>query len=861
MLRHAVKPEDALRRLTGVLLGLGPLKMELTETGRMQRSAAIDSLRRRVRSELGFEIDVIEQWANADSAGGSSAGQAEAHADEGFAEAGFEDEEFAEEVIEEDLADEGAEFAPGNAGFVDETIEAPTEDIVPNAPPATVPTWPGLRAFDFEVAWPGMHVQPASIEAVRKLALKLKGPLTSQAERHLIFRDCFVQAGSPVALSVVFSEAGAADDVAAIDEIRRIAAEVGIAPHDLSIGGNLVTGTALNQAVTKLARNGEASWWQMHQRSPLWLACIVTAGIALVMLRSLRLTVIVLVVAFYATLVTIALMPLTGGSLNIVLAAMPVLVMALTTSAAIHLVNYWKHAAHHDMRTAVADAAEMARQPCIVASVTTAVALASLMTSPLEPVRDFGLYAVIGCLLSLVVVLYGLPALLAFWPSPAPQDVEINGAGWKKLGHWIADHRKSVTGVSFLLLALGLYGMKGFRTETNVIHYFRGDSRIVQDNRFIAAHLAGPMPLDVIVRFDATAQANLNFLQRMEVVRHVQDRVRRHHHITGTLSLADFQPKYRPLSERATPGEAAAFNERIRSLERQIKGADEGVASAFVATPRGSSPFHATGDELWRITAQAALLSDADSARLLADLDDLAHSALVPHVGTHHVVAGAGPLFMRSQSAVLGSLVRCFAVASVLIAGMMVFQTRNLAAGVLITLPTLLPITIMFGIAAWAGVAVDIGVMLTAAIGLALALDGTLHLSTWFRIGLENGLSRRDAAAEALSHRGPAMWQASTALSFGLLMLCSTELQLVARFAWLSGTMILAVLASQVFLMPAMLAGKLGMLIERTVRRRTQRQPTRQRRPAVEVDAASDGHPARPHITPQLRPRSRVRLD
>ena len=129
-------------------------------------------------------------------------------------------------------------------------------------------------------------------------------------------------------------------------------------------------------------------------------------------------------VSFYTTLIATAVVPLTGGTMNIVLVALPTLILVTTLSMAIYLANYWRHAAASNMQMAVAVAVKAAYDPCLWSGLAAAMGQASLMTSSLAPVREFGLYSAIGTLISLAATLYGLPALLAIWPGkhPRPED-------------------------------------------------------------------------------------------------------------------------------------------------------------------------------------------------------------------------------------------------------------------------------------------------------------------------------------------------------------------------------------------------------------------------------------------------------
>ena len=115
------------------------------------------------------------------------------------------------------------------------------------------------------------------------------------------------------------------------------------------------------------------------------------------------------------------------------------------------------------------------------------------------------------------------------------------------------------------------------------------------------------------------------------------------------------------------------------------------------------------------------------------------------------------PLFLQTQQAVLRSLIVSFGVAFVLIGLIMIYLLKHPVSGLMTMIPNVLPIGMVFGLISWAGISVDIGTMITASVALGIAVDGTLHLLTWFRKGILEGLPRRDAIAQALAHCGPAL--------------------------------------------------------------------------------------------------------
>jgi len=788
MVERKVGRDEAIRRMKGILIGTGGLKVRLAEAGKHNSHRTIKTLVQRVNEKFGVDLKVETLSAEA--------------------------QELIAEIEYSDLAD------------TENTGEQNSEAVTSLSESEAIPTYNAVRQYDFSIGWRGSHVDPDRTKQIRDFMLACRGRQTAAApEGELLVEECFFVIGSPVAVSISFTEAGLADKSGTLEAIRRTAAEVGIDEKDLHLGGRLVAGSELNNQIKKVAWNSLYPITHLHKRSPLLLSALVGIVLTFLMLRSFRLATLVIVVSAYTTLLAVAFVSVTNGSMNMVLVVMPTLLSVLTISAAIHVANYWKHAAYRDNRTAVVDAVKMARKPCILASVTTAIGLLSLTTSPLTPVRDFGLYSAIGCLIALVVVLYGFPSLLQFWPGQPPKLKEVDRSGWKSLGYFLSNRRIPVILGCLSAFAVCTYGLKWFQTETKVIRYFPDESRVVQDYHFLEENLAGIVPFVTIVRFDEQVQHSLNFLQRMELVRDVQNKMRQHPQISGTMSLADFQPVSTLPPDNAGFLRKARFNRR--ALEVETRARESNAAQTFLTTAEeptdlyqtGDQRLNKAGDELWRISAQVAIMSDMNYVDFMAELDDIARSVLKTHAGSDHVVTGMVPLFLRTQQAVLDSLITSFALAFAVIAVVMMVLLKNPIAGLMTMLPNLLPVGIVFGLISWNGLAVDIGTMITASVALGIAVDGTLHLITWFQIGIQQGLTRREAVAEALSHCGPAMWQTSTAVGLGLLMLYPADLLLIKRFGWMMSALIGTALVADVIFLPALLAGPLGSLIQKTLLR------------------------------------------
>lgn len=795
MEEHKISREEALARIQGLLLGYGPLKLVLSDKGKQHTDDLIKEIESCLASQFNIQVKV-------------------------------------EKPVDF--------YEIFNASMnLEEAFQEPVDSDV--EPFISTP-------YDLEVSWQSMHKNKVVLEKVRKYLSDFKWKDSDKEDPQLV-ESAFIEAFGPVAISVAINELGSENGREAFNAIRQAAYDAGIKKEHLHIGGRPITTSELNQSVKRAAWNSNYTWAEPQKKSIILTSISLAVVLAFLMLRSFRLAFLVLIVSLYTTYLAISVVPVTNGSMNMVLVVMPTLLSVLTISAAIHVANYWKHAAHENLHTAVPDAVRMATKPCLLASFTTAVGLLSLTTSPLAPVRDFGFYSAIGCVISLFAVLLCLPALLQFWPSKPPKRAEMDHPAWRLFSNVLTSFRTPVSILSLVVLAVSVYGLNYFQTETKIIRYFPDESKLVQDYHFLENNISGIVPVQAIIRFEKDSMEDLNFIDRMEIVRAIENKIRQHPEISGTMSLADFQPAMERPDEDARFMTKLKYNRRATEVEERIKDGSVSGSSSFLGYAeeaadlydKGDEKLAKKGDELWRISAQVAIMSDYHYGKLTEDLNQICQSELKLYAGVGHHVTGMVPLFLRTQEAVLESLIESFGLAFGIIAIVMMILLKNPISGLLTMIPNLLPIGIIFGLISWAGIAVDIGIMITASVALGIAVDGTVHLLTWFQAGIREGLTRREAVARAMVHCGPAMWQTSAAVGFGLLMLYPADLLLISRFGWLMAALIGTALVADLVTLPAFLAGPLGNLIEHTIWKEQNKTEKMQSSHSEETEPAPSG--------------------
>ena len=382
--------------------------------------------------------------------------------------------------------------------------------------------------------------------------------------------------------------------------------------------------------------------------------------------HSVKITIMVFICGGSAAMLSMATVWWTGGKVDAILMSMPSLVYVLGLSGAIHVINYYRDEVRdRGQNGAAGRALRHALLPCTLASTTTAIGLASLFTSNLAPISNFGFYAAVGVLATLGILFSYLPAALeTFRPdilrnadaseNSANEDVASDAtsirqesihesdtvfvAFWVSVGRWVTRHWAPVTIACLMVLVLGSLGLFKIKTSVQLLKLFDPGSRILRDYGWLEENFGKLVPMEIVVRVPPNVQAEgdlqadkledgsgdddqvglvtLNMLERAELASRIGGVVRRTLGETGlgvvgqTMSADTFLP---PLPEPNNSYDPirSKFNRDL------VASRDELLASDYVRLEK-RGPFKES--ELWRISLRVSALSDVDYGQFISTL-------------------------------------------------------------------------------------------------------------------------------------------------------------------------------------------------------------------------------------------------
>lgn len=567
--------------------------------------------------------------------------------------------------------------------------------------------------------------------------------------------------------------------------IRDVAsASCGVAPEDLRIGGFPVENAEVDeQSVRTLYRS-------------LLPSSVLVIAFAWPALRSLRLVLAVCLASFWCETATLALVGLFDLRMTGILIVLPSLVFVVLVSGAVHFINYFHDARRaHGRGAATVLAASEAWMPCTLAIVTTAAGVFSLCTSRIEPVRDFAYLASAGALLALGALLMCLPAaLLRFGPDPsATRRPALERHVWERWAAVIARSPVAIVLIAGVLAAVGLVGLPRASATMKMDSFLPQRNKIVRDQVWLERTMGPLLPVDVVVGIDRAASITMR--DQLALLSRIATAIDADAHLGGTFSAADLGPPFDPASD-------FAGLVRHRMIEQElVRSRGRFVAAGYLAeTPEA---------DLWRISSRAYSLSPQTYEQQLDALHRAVRSALVdqPEFTDRVSVAVTGllPLIAGSRRQLLHDLAWSYAGAIAAIGLILTLSMRSVATGLLALAPNVFPAVLVFGLAGWMRLNVDISSLLTATVALGISVDDTVHYLTWYGHERKNGTGVQDTLMRVHAKCGPAMLRTTLICIAGMLPLLVSDFLPASRFGALCCLLLAAALLSNLVLLPALL--------------------------------------------------------
>lgn len=535
--------------------------------------------------------------------------------------------------------------------------------------------------------------------------------------------------------------------------------------------------------------------------------------------RRVRWVLIPLATTGVTLLLMMGLLAAIGQPITAISANMVALLTIITISFTIHLAARYRElyeAYKDDPRPCALPHATMRSklEPCLYTAITTMVAFASLTTSDIVPIIDFGWMMCIGICLSLIVTYSFFASVLVL----VPKNESIESiAHTPRLTAWFArmstDRPVRVLWIALLAIVVSVVGLQQLKIGTRLVEYFRADTEIRQGLNFIDQELGGTIPLDIVLQFDPFEQPDVveedpfddfaeegtdNYPERfwytpekLAMIDKLQVFLESKEALGKSISLANMERVARSFNNN----EALSYTQLTAIMGLLPDDVRTNLISPYASPHTGqmriSSRIHETGPE--------HNLHD-----LIADIENFAINVVGFAPESVHVT-GVAVLFSDMLKQLVDS--QLFTVAFVILATflMFAFLLRSVSLALIALAPNLLAAVLILAFMGFAGIPLDVMTITIAAVIIGIGVDDAIHYLHRFKEEIDEGHSTVTAVKITHESTGKALYLTTLIVVVGFSVLLFSRFVPTVYFGWLAALAMILALTANLTLLPALL--------------------------------------------------------
>ena len=499
-------------------------------------------------------------------------------------------------------------------------------------------------------------------------------------------------------------------------------------------------------------------------------------------------------------LLFLGLLGLLGRELNAIAALYPVLMIIVGTSDVIHIMSKYidELRSGKDKESAIRIAIREIGLATLLTSLTTAVGFATLLTSRVNPIRDFGINAALGVMVAYVTVIFFTTALLSYLSVDQIVKIGKQQAFWDRL----LERSYQFTRVSAGKIKIGAavvavlcaVGISLITTNYRIESALPRGAKITEDFLYFERELSGFRPFEMAVTAKDTNK--ITDFRVMRQIGEIEDYLKRFDNIKSTTSITAV---YRSINQMFNNNRPDAYE--LPTTERQYRR----YQSLARQIPPSSLSILMNPDETKaRITSRFADLG-ADSVKAFMDRTDYWIDQNVDTSLIEIRTTGTGVIVDKNSEYIRENLLQGLGLAIVIVCVLMALLFKSWRMLVISLVPNILPLLLAGAMLGYLGIELEAGVSIVFAIIFGIAVDDTIHFLAKYRLARGRGLPVEEAIHLTFKEAGKAIVLTSIVLFFGfMVMLFSVNPPSVTIGLLISLTLASAVI-SDLLLIPLLL--------------------------------------------------------
>jgi predicted RND superfamily exporter protein len=344
-------------------------------------------------------------------------------------------------------------------------------------------------------------------------------------------------------------------------------------------------------------------------------------------------------------------------------------------------------------------------------------------------------------------------------------------------------------------MAVGLFGLRWLRVDTNHINFFGKNHPLHQSAAVIDQELSGIYSFNILLEGEPESMKSPDALRRMEELR---ARLEKLPFVRKVVSVADY----------------------VKRVNRELNGGSESqnvVPDSADAIAQELFVFGLSDEgrrELERVVASdysraqiSVRLASMSSDLVFAQINEAEKEATAVFAGSGitPTVTGSGRMFATLDHYIVTSQLSSFGTAFLTVFGVIFLVFRSARFGVLAIIANALPVCAVLGLMGWLGISLNVATVMVASVALGIVDDDTIHFINRFRREAAAGRGTEHAIEAATMHEGRASLTTAIVNSLGYGIMIFSAYKPTAWFGGLLALTMAVAFLAEVLVVPAVI--------------------------------------------------------
>ncbi|NQY11458.1 MAG: MMPL family transporter [Flavobacteriales bacterium] len=543
------------------------------------------------------------------------------------------------------------------------------------------------------------------------------------------------------------------------------------------------------------------------------LAGLITALLLYFFVRSLKSTLISLLVVAISVVWCFGTVSIFQFQITALLALVPPIIIVIGIPNCIFLMNKYhrEYKEHGNQVKALSVAVQKIGNATLMTNVTTASGFIPFIFIESDLLSAFGVIASINIMVVFFMSITMLPIIFSFSKPPKARhtkhlDSKTMARIADVLEDWVINRRKTIYAITVVLIGIGIWGMSRIEKTGNLAGDLMETDQVIIDLNYFEDNYNGVIPLEILI--DTKKKKGAMTFSNLRKMDKLHDLLGEYDEFSRPVSMVDAIKMLRQAYHKGNPEKYALPSKQEMSfIFKYINNSD--TRTELLNAYRDST------EQIARISARMADIGTDHMNKLLAELKPRIDSIYNPEKYDVQLT-GATIVFLKGTDYLVENLLFSLLLAIIIISCLMALLFSSIRIVLVSLVPNLIPLLLTAAIMGFYGISIKPSTILVFSIAFGISVDDTIHFLAKYRQELKSSATKStfNAVINALRETCVSMIYTSIVLFFGFGIFVASDFGGNVALGLLVSIALMIAMVANLTLLPALLLtfGKAAMV-------------------------------------------------